>query len=107
MRGDQSRGQLESLLLAALAAGPAHGYDLIVRLRERSDGEFDLAEGTAYPALHRLEAEGLLEATWERAGGRKRKVYGLTSDGQKKLTEQRAAWSRFSLAMTEILMDPA
>ena len=81
-------------MLAALAAGPAHGYDVIVRLRERSDGAFDLAEGTAYPALHRLEAGGLLEARWERAHGRKRKVYELTAEGQEKLTERRAEWSR-------------
>jgi DNA-binding PadR family transcriptional regulator len=107
MRGDQSRGQLESLLLAALAVGPAHGYDVIVRLRDSSHGEFDLAEGTAYPALHRLEAEGLLEGAWERAGGRRRKVYRLTDAGQQKLSEHRVAWLRFSSVMTQILVVPA
>ncbi len=107
MRGDQSRGQLDSLLLAAVAAGPAHGYEVIVRLRQRSEGEFDLAEGTAYPALHRLEAEGLLAARWERSAGRRRKVYELTAEGENRLGQQRVAWARFSALMTQVLAAPA
>ena len=53
-----------------LAAGPAHGYRVIERLREQSEGTFDLTEGTVYPALHRLERSGLLESHWSDAARR-------------------------------------
>jgi DNA-binding PadR family transcriptional regulator len=54
MQSEVLKGHLEMLLLATVAAEPAHGYRLVERLRDRSQGEFDLAEGTVYPALHRL-----------------------------------------------------
>ena len=60
MRVDRVTGHLDLLLLGALQAGPSHGYGVIVVLRNRSDGAFDLAEGSVYPALHRLELAGLL-----------------------------------------------
>ena len=55
---DGPKGHVDLLLLSALEAGPAHGYGLVEALRERSDGELDLAEGTVYPALYRLERQG-------------------------------------------------
>lgn len=65
MGSNQLTGNLDLLLLAVLTEGEAHGYAVIARVRERSGGEFDLAEGTVYPALHKLEAEGLLRSRWE------------------------------------------
>ncbi|MGZ4610486.1 MAG: PadR family transcriptional regulator, partial [Actinomycetes bacterium] len=85
--GDRERlkGNLDLLLLSVLARGPAHGYAVIAALRDHSDGTFDLPEGTVYPALHRLERRGLLDATWSHTGGeeggRRRKVYALTRAG--------------------------
>ena len=61
--GDPIRGHVETMILGALRDGPTHGYGLIVRLRELSDGAFDLKEGTVYPALHRLERDGKLLPT--------------------------------------------
>jgi PadR family transcriptional regulator, regulatory protein PadR len=68
MRREQPKGHLDLRLLSVLAGGSAHGYVIIGALRERSDGAFDLPEGTIYPALHRLEKNGLLRSYWaERA----------------------------------------
>lgn len=76
------RGHLDLLLLAVLAeTGPVHGYGLINALRERSKGAFDLPEGTIYPALHKLEREGLIASRWDDGSARRRRVYVLTSDG--------------------------
>ncbi|MEP7091202.1 MAG: PadR family transcriptional regulator, partial [Nocardioidaceae bacterium] len=59
MGRDRAKGHLDTLILSVLHQGQAHGYEVIAELRRRSDGEFDLPEGTVYPALHRLEADGL------------------------------------------------
>jgi PadR family transcriptional regulator PadR len=76
------RGHLDLLLLAVLAeTGPAHGYALIAALCERSAGAFDLPEGTVYPALHRMERDGLVASRWEEATPRRRRVYTITPDG--------------------------
>jgi PadR family transcriptional regulator PadR len=103
MKGDELRGHLEGLVLAALADGPAHGYSVIARLRERSGGQLDLAEGTIYPALHRLEADGHLTAAWSDVHGRRRKIYTLTRPGQHELTAQRLRWHEFSTVITQAL----
>ena len=103
MKGDLLRGHLDALLLAALAAGPTHGYGVIGRMRLTSGGELELAEGTVYPALHRLEQEGLLSCTAELSQGRRRRVYALTSDGERALADRRAEWQRFSSVVTRML----
>jgi len=64
MEGEILKGHLDMILLAALAAGPAHGYAIIQEIRRRSGNAFDLPEGTIYPALHRLEQAGLLSSRW-------------------------------------------
>jgi DNA-binding PadR family transcriptional regulator len=74
MRAETLKGHLDGLILATLAAGPAHGYAVIEQLKERSGGAFELAEGTVYPVLQRLEAEGCSQRLVETAG-RKRRVY--------------------------------
>lgn len=68
MKANQTKGNLDILLLGVLSAGPGHGYEIIAALRDRSAGEFDLPEGTVYPSLHRLERDGLLSSAWETAG---------------------------------------
>lgn len=92
-------GNLDLLLLAVLVEGEAHGYAVITRLRERSGGEFDLAEGTVYPALHKLEAEGLLRSRWQRDSGRRRRKYSLTAPGKRVLSSERHEWQRFTAGM--------
>jgi PadR family transcriptional regulator len=104
MRGDLLRGHLDALLLAALAIGPTHGYGVIGRMRHTSGGELELAEGTVYPALHRLEQDGLLSSSAERNAGRQRRVYVLTEAGQQALADRRTEWHRFSSVVTRMLM---
>jgi len=107
--GDQQRlkGNLDLLLLSVLARGPAHGYAVIAALRDRSDGTFDLPEGTVYPALHRLERAQLLSARWQLGetadGGRRRKVYVLTTAGEAALAAERSRWRRFTAGMGAVL----
>ena len=103
MRAESLKGHLDGMILAVLAAAPAHGYAVIESLKRRSGGVFDLPEGTIYPALHRLEAEGLLESGWIDASGRRRRVYRLTRRGRGALGERRNEWRRFSSAVEGVL----
>lgn len=100
------KGHLDNILLAALRAGPAHGYGLIEDLRRRSEGHFDLPEGTVYPALHRLELARLIESSWSHSPeGRRRRMYALTRKGVTALDERQSDWSRFSKAVSLCLDD--
>lgn len=97
------KGHLDVLLLASLTDGPRHGYAVKEALRERSGGRFDLPTGTVYPALHRLERAGLIEGSWEVAGGRRRRTYRLTAEGQRRLGRDRASWHEFAGTITTML----
>lgn len=97
------KGSLDLLLMGVLHGGPAHGYAIITALKQRSNGEFDLAEGTIYPALHRLENSGLIESTIEVAQGRRRRIYALTARGRKEFATQRREWQGFVTNMQAVL----
>ena len=103
MNRERLKGNLDLLLLSVLAAGPAHGYAIIAALRERSEGKFDLPEGTIYPALHRLEDAGLLGSSWAEGEGRKRRVYGLTDKGAAALAAERTEWRAFANGVQAVL----
>ena len=104
MEGEMLKGHLDMIVLAALAAGPAHGYAVIEKIKRRSKQAFDLPEGTIYPALHRLEHAGLLSSRWITAeSGRRRRVYALTRRGQQAFAGHRAVWQQFSDAMGDLL----
>jgi len=100
---DTLKGHLDVLVLAALRDGPAHGYAVIETLRGRSGGAFDLAEGTVYPVLHRLETGGLLASSWSTASGRRRRVYRLTRRGRAALAVRAEDWRRFAGAVEAVL----
>ena len=91
------------MLLGILRNGARHGYGVVSALHERSGGEFDLPEGTVYPALHRLEDAGLLRSTWETVGGRRRRIYSLSPSGPAALDEAAQRWARFSCALDSVL----
>ena len=97
------KGHVDFLLLATLRDGPLHGYGVVEKLRGASDGAFDLAEGTVYPALYRLEAAGLLSSKWTTVGGRRRRVYQLTKRGRTELARERKEWKAFSLAVEAVV----
>src|ERR1700684_3721445 len=103
MERERLKGNLDMLLLSVLSSGPAHGYAIISDLRDRSGGAFDLPEGTIYPALHRLEEAALLASTWERAEGRRRRVYGLTDQGAAALAAQQTEWGKFAGGVHAVL----
>src|SRR5918911_1265916 len=92
------KGHLDVLLLAALADGPRHGYAVKEALREGSGGRFDLPTGTVYPALHRLEAAGLIAGSWSMVDGRRRRSYRLTAAGRRRLAADPASWREVAAA---------
>jgi PadR family transcriptional regulator PadR len=97
------RGHLDLLLLAVLEQrGALHGYALITALRDGSDGVFDLPEGTVYPALHRLERDGLVASDWSADGKRRRREYVLTPDGRAALAVRRTEWTRFAAGVEQV-----
>jgi PadR family transcriptional regulator, regulatory protein PadR len=100
---DLIRGHLDGLLLAVLAASPGHGYELSRRLTERSGGTLGVPEGSLYPALHRLERSGLVESSWDRADGRRRRIYQLTPAGRRAAEASRQAWRLFSGAVDRVM----
>ncbi len=97
------KGHLDALLLAALEAGPRHGYAVIEALRDASGGRIDLPTGTIYPALHRLERAGLITSAWSTASGRPRRTNELTAAGRRALGSERVAWQEFAAAVTALL----
>jgi PadR family transcriptional regulator PadR len=103
MNRERLKGHLDLLLLSVLAAGPAHGYAIISALRDRSEGTFDLPEGTIYPALHRLEDAGLLSSRWADAEGRRRRIYALTSKGAAALATEQKQWRHFARGVQAVL----
>lgn len=103
MQSEVLKGHVDLLLLAVLAREEAHGYRIVELLRARSGGVFDLAEGTVYPALYRLERGGLVTSRWEIAGGRRRRVYRLTRRGEGSLVARRGGWERYADGMTAVL----
>jgi transcriptional regulator len=99
MTGEALKGHLDLLLLAVLSEGPAHGYAVIESLRLRSGEVFDLPEGTVYPALHRLEEQGLLTSSWSEESGRRKRVYQLTPKGRQALDSRQNEWKTFAKAV--------
>ena len=103
MKAEVLKGHLDALVLAALEQEPAHGYAIIKRLQRRSDDVFRLPEGTVYPALHRLERDGLVKSRWTSDSGRRRRVYRLTRAGGEALAVRRLEWKTFSHAVEAVL----
>jgi PadR family transcriptional regulator len=103
MQAEVLKGHLDLLLLAVLERGPAHGYGLIDALRQRSEGAFDLGEGTMYPALYRLERKRHVTSRWVMVGGRRRRIYRLTAKGGRQLQRRRGEWTDFVGAVEAVL----
>jgi PadR family transcriptional regulator len=103
MHAEALRGHIDTMVLAALRSGPAHGYALVQSLSEQSGCAFELGEGTMYPSLHRLEADGLVASSWTRHAGRRRRVYRLTRKGEQALAERHSDWRSFARGMDALL----
>jgi DNA-binding PadR family transcriptional regulator len=102
MDAEQLKGHLDGIVLAVIAGEPKHGYAVIEALKVRTQGRLDLPEGTVYPALHRLERNGLLASDWSDAG-RRRRVYRLTAKGERELGVRRRRWREFVATVEAVL----
>jgi PadR family transcriptional regulator, regulatory protein PadR len=100
------QGTLELLILRLLSSGSLNGWDIMQRIQLASAEVLSVTPGALYPALHRLEARGLISALWRPSeNNRKAKFYGLTVRGRKQLETQRKEWERFSGAVNLIMKD--
>ena len=111
INGDKLRGHLETMILSTLEQGNAHGLEILHRLEAAGCGLLWLKEGSLYPALYRLETAGEVKAVWEsephgRRGARRR-IYQLTTKGQRKLDAGRVEWRQFVRVLGGILGAPA
>jgi transcriptional regulator len=98
------QGTLDLLVLGALRPGPVHGYGIATTIEARSGGELRIEDAALYQALHRLERQGYVDAEWGTSDNNRRaRFYTLTSDGRRRLTEQKAYWRRYVRALDGIL----
>jgi PadR family transcriptional regulator, regulatory protein PadR len=98
------KGTLDMLILKIVALGPIHGYAISQRVQQISKDVFQLTQGSLYPALHRLEDRGWLQADWKQTdSGREAKFYRLTKTGQKQLEVEVQNWKRLTDAVSSIL----
>jgi transcriptional regulator len=103
-KADLLQGTLDLLILKVVALGPVHGYGISQRIRQISSDVLQVQQGSLYPALHRLEKRGWIEADWgESDKGRQAKFYKLSAKGKKQLAEEEETWNRLSSAVQLIL----
>lgn len=93
-------GTLDLLILKAVSLGRLHGYGVLLRIEQISGGALLIQQGALYPALYRLEHQGLIESEWGISdNNRKAKYYRLTTDGRRRLGEETASWNRLVQAI--------
>src|SRR5262252_4010463 len=103
-RVDLLQGTLDLLILRTLLAGPSHGHAIAKHIQRTSEDLLLVETGSLYPALHRLEAKGLIAASWELSDkGKRARYYRLTPRGRKQLAAEQSKWQAFSRAMALIL----
>jgi PadR family transcriptional regulator PadR len=103
---DLLQGTLDLLVLKTLQSGPTHGWDIAQRIQQVSRDVLQINQGSLYPALHRLEAQGWIGSEWgESVNNRRAKFYKLTAAGRKQLDRETADWERFSQAISLILQN--
>ena len=105
-KSDLLQGTLDLLILRTLAAGPKHGWGISLNIQQVSADVLQVNQGSLYPALHRLERKGLVEAEWGVAeSNRQARFYSLTRKGRKQLADETENWQRFAGAVARILQD--
>jgi transcriptional regulator len=93
-------GTLDMLILKAISLKPLHGYGVLLRIRQISRNALDIPQGSLYPALYRLEHQGLIDAEWgESDNKRKARFYTLTAAGRRRLKEEAAGWQALAAAI--------
>ncbi len=103
-RGDMLQGTLDILVLKALILAPAHGHTIAHAIEKSSEEVLQVEHGSLYPALHRLEDQGLIASFWGTSeNNRKAKYYRITPEGRNHLTQQRSRWETLVQAVTRVL----
>ena len=103
-RLDLLQGTLDLMVLKVLSSGSDHGWGLAQKIEERSGRVFLVNQGSLYPALHRLEREGMIRAEWGASeNNRRARIYALTRGGARRLEEETETWQRASLAVSRVL----
>jgi len=98
------QGTLDLLILKTLELEPMHGWGITIRIQQLSDSVLQVNQGSLYPALHRLEEQGWVSATWKTSeNNRQAKYYTLTAEGRRQLAEEKANWIRLSAAVANIV----
>jgi len=101
---DLVQGTLDLLILRVIALEPMHGWAVAQRIRQMSNDELRVGQGSLYPALHKLEQQGWIEAEWgESENNRRAKFYSLTRAGRKALETESAQWERLSAAISLVI----
>ena len=101
---DLIQGTLDLLVMRTIALEPMHGWAIAQRIKQMSNSVLQVGQGSLYPALHKLEHQGWVEAEWgESDNGRRAKYYALTRDGRKALAQEAAQWERLSAAISMIV----
>jgi transcriptional regulator len=103
-RGELVQGTLDMLILKTLARGPMHGWGIAQSIQRTSEDVLRVEEGSLYPALHRMELEGFIDAEWGQSENKRRaKYYRLTNRGRKALGEEAEHWRRLSRAIARVM----
>jgi transcriptional regulator len=98
------QGTLDMMVMRTLLVGPANGYEIARAIERLSDDVFDVDHGSLYPALHRLEKDGLIAGKWDTSStNRRARYYGLTAAGRKRLTVERSRWKQAAAAVTRVM----
>jgi PadR family transcriptional regulator, regulatory protein PadR len=106
-KSDLLQGTLDLLILKTLANGPMHGWGISLSIQDVSRDVLQVNQGSLYPALHRLEQQGLIEARWGSSdNNRQAKFYELTRTGRQQLAEETRNWERLSEAVARVLGNP-
>jgi transcriptional regulator len=101
---DLIQGTLDMLILKAVSLGPLHGYGILLRIGQISKDRLEIQQGSPYPALYRLEHQGLIDSEWGASeNNRKAKYYRLTADGRRRLQQESRDWRRMADIIAGIL----
>jgi len=103
-RSDLLQGTLDVLVLKTLSSGPMHGWGISQRIQQVSEAVLAVNQGSLYPALHRLEEKGWIQAEWGNSeNNRRARFYSLTRAGRRQLAEETESWERFAAAVARVL----
>jgi transcriptional regulator len=98
------KGTLSLLILSLLSRERMYGYEIAATVHRETDGTFTWREGSLYPALHKMQADGLIDGEWEeKETGRKRRYYRITKKGREALADKLRSWAELSRAVNRIL----